>query len=196
MYRVFLDMDGVLVDFIGGAARACKKPNPYLDAQGLIIRPPCMMEWDLAKTWGITDKKFWSQCRGHNFWANLEPTPWSAELVELACDTVGRNNVFIATSHSEDGGCVTGKTAWLETHFPNLVPHAIFTKAKKALATPKSLLIDDLPRNIQSFREAGGFAITFPAGYNNMYWDCANPMFRVSKLMRTTVSMWSDSKGD
>lgn len=63
--RIYLDMDGVLCDFVGAACKLHGRD------------PATVTHWNFFKDWGMTAEEFWRPIHeaGEDFWANLEPYP-------------------------------------------------------------------------------------------------------------------------
>jgi 5'(3')-deoxyribonucleotidase len=139
--NVMFDMDGVLCDFE-------KKFREYHNVEGSLFE--------------IEDSKFWPMVKEiPNFWESLELINGSKLLFSYA---ITRANVEILSAPSRhDNRCAIGKCKWLkdnlgEFDFPiNLVR----AKYKKMFANEETILIDDLEKNVNEFRENGGKAILF-----------------------------------
>jgi 5'(3')-deoxyribonucleotidase len=161
--KCFLDMDGVIADFMGSLCRAHGRLNPYADAKAL----GC---WDTEKLWGITEFEFWRPIVDHSleFWETIEKTPEADELVKLACLEFGTENVAILTAPSKDHGSVPGKRNWIERHYPCFSKRMIFTtaKAKCFVAGPGKFLLDDKDSNVDEFDDHGGVGILVPRPWN------------------------------
>ena len=158
----FLDMDGVLVDFVGGVCKAHNKPFPYNDPQNHNI-------FSLEDVWKISSEEVWKPCDGPTFWEDLEETPEAKNLVKAVTSTFGVENTAILTAPSQSPYCVPGKRKWIKKHFPQLQKNIIFTSAKKFLAAPGRLLIDDRNENVDEFRNGGGSAILMPRLWNRFH---------------------------
>lgn len=79
--HIYIDMDGVLADFCGAAFR-CHGHNYDHDTYP-------RNEWEIAKVLGVTMDEFWKPIddAGIEYWANLEPLSWAADLLKL-CEGV------------------------------------------------------------------------------------------------------------
>jgi hypothetical protein len=100
--HVFLDLDGVLVDFLGGAMKA----------HGETIDKIIPGEWWVHKYLGITEEEFWSKITGHQFWAGLLPL-WDFHLILqiVYVFTAGQDMTWLCSSPARDPGCYSGKAA-------------------------------------------------------------------------------------
>jgi 5'(3')-deoxyribonucleotidase len=165
--KLFLDMDGVLADFVDGACKAHDRPSPYIDqlAYG---------KFEMEKLWAINANEFWSKIDADpDFWINLKKTPEADILVERSIEWFGRESIAILSAPSMDPKCVPGKRRWMQKHYPRLAKNMIFTSAKEFLASNKNVLVDDKSSNVQHFIEAGGIGIQMPRLWNAQ-WHRSN----------------------
>jgi hypothetical protein len=153
----FLDLDGVLVDFVSGA----------LALHGVTL-PRSEVRWNFLTQIGfdgINDPRFWSPM-GHDFWANL---PWTAEgpLVLLAVERLyGADNVALMTSPCDTPGSVEGKLSWVCRELPAYRRRLFVGPAKHLAAGPGKVLVDDHDANVDKFCAAGGSALLVPRPWN------------------------------
>lgn len=157
--HIFLDLDGVLVDFVSSALR-------LFDAEDIEIPEGN----DNIPEWlGISVNEFYKRidAAGSAFWAEMEPYPWTEELIDYVSSIADWS---ILTSPTISPSCAKGKIAWLNKHLTRngYSPRNFFISPQKhLLARPDRLLIDDMERNVKSFSEAGGLTITFPRPWNS-----------------------------
>jgi len=141
--RIYLDMDGVLFDFVKQLEKTTKMSvNDW-------------MKLDRKKRWDpvIADKKFWSD------------GPWLSEGKKLFT-FVKKYNPHILSAyveHAFDPNCIPGKTKWAmkNTGIPRGRINLVMRSQKKTYASPGSILIDDYEKNTKEFNAAGGTGITF-----------------------------------
>lgn len=156
--RIFLDMDGVIVDWYGGAIKLARTDH---DVRAVVHR-------------AFTDGLFCYDGRLDNmienkglaFWAELEPFPWTMTLVEALKREV--NAVVFLSNPSCYSQAYHGKQAWLEKH--GFDPNAlVVTRDKSQLVShdPLSILVDDLQENVLKFEEKGGQAYLWDPRKNN-----------------------------
>lgn len=158
----FLDMDGVLADFVSGIHLAHNRPNIYeTDPQR------SAGVFDIETLWGISTEEFWAPSCVDGFWRNLHKMPEADQIVQLVTSTFGTNNVAILTFPSDDARCVPEKKEWISHYYPDLLPNMLFGSAKKFLAGPSRYLLDDRDKNIESFRSYGGTGILVPRPWNS-----------------------------
>jgi hypothetical protein len=68
---IFLDLDGVLADFVGGARKRHRCDAP-------------VTRWDFFGDWNLTPEQFWMPLADAEFWAGLDKTPECDAVVRLA----------------------------------------------------------------------------------------------------------------
>lgn len=162
--HIFLDMDGVVSDFISASLRL----HARLDA--LDAWPPG--ERDIPKVIGVSKGLFWKviDAQGGDFWASLAPFPWMAELIALVREF---GPLTVLTAPSLSPSCVEGKVRWLYEHFPKengkRFTDFLIGPRKDLLAQLGRVLIDDADANVEAFRAAGGQAILFPQPWNRNF---------------------------
>ena len=157
---ILLDMDGVLCDFVGSAARLFGKNPSYVYANWKGDHDACPAEI------GVSPEKLWEkiEAEGEAFWTGLEPYPWAKEMYEWL---VSKDDVVILTKPNYHPSCVAGKLAWLYSFTDNpRFGNYLIGPRKDACARPSSLLIDDNDANVESFVKAGGRALLFPQPWN------------------------------
>lgn len=135
-YKIYCDMDGVLVDFDKG----------YLDLTGI----------DIKGTFHETTK-FWDPINkaGKKFWSDLE---WTSDGKEL-WDYINKYKPVLLSAPSRLDDSRVGKHEWVERELFGTPLILRTAKHKKDFATDKSILIDDRSANIEGWIEAGGIGI-------------------------------------
>ena len=135
-YKLFCDMDGVLVDFIRG----------YFELTGR----------DITGAYH-TDKTFWEpiDAAGYKFWVDLH---WTSDGKEL-WNYIKKHKPELLSSPSRQNDSRVGKNDWVKREIPGA--HLILRSAskKQEFATPETILIDDRPSNIEQWISAGGIGI-------------------------------------
>lgn len=155
---VFLDMDGVLVDFPHGVASLFGIEKSLVEANGDNVNEAA----------GVSREELWRRIRsaGQGWWESLPPYPWAQRLVS-ACERVG--DVYVATSPPASAiSAASGKLAWLRRHLPKVYSGRRFFVGthKYLLAGPGRVLVDDNMRKCTAFADAGGQAVLFPRPWN------------------------------
>lgn len=164
--RILLDLDGVLVDFLGGACRLHDKT--YV---GHPHDPETQVEqtaWEIEPIFQMTAPALWEPM-GREFWKNLEPLPWAREVVGLLSKKFGEDNICLLTSPIRTDGCIDGKMDWIREHLPQFRRRFLVGPAKQFCASPRHCLVDDRTTNIEGFKAVGGHGFLFPAPWNHRF---------------------------
>ena len=147
--RCFIDLDGVLVDFVNGMCKAHNKPNPYLNVRNY-------GRYDMAKIWGMSKDEFWLPANNIHFWSELEFTKDGLEILAENEDEFGMENICILSTPSRSEASVLGKMIWIKWKLPAYRRRYLLTPMKYLCATPNAILIDDNLNNIKIWEEQGG----------------------------------------
>lgn len=162
---IYLDMDGVLADFCGGAlelfgvdkfyAKDIKCWNGHLN----------VLSERLGRT--VSGNEFWRRINseGSRFWANLEWLPWGIGLLYTCIEFAP---VVLMTTPSLHPSSAAGKIEWINKNMPkDLQRRYALTPCKHHMAHPGAMLIDDNEKNINKFNEHGGKGFLWPRSWNN-----------------------------
>lgn len=154
---IFLDLDGVLANFVKSAMKELNITDYYIPRG---VRP--------IEKWGgvnVSTEQFWKaiDLGGEQFWENLDKYTWSDDLFRF-CQLNG--TTFFLTAPSRNPKCSSGKMKWIKRNYPHMVGKTIMTKHKYLLAAPDRVLIDDTEDQIDSFVQWGGNGILFPQLWN------------------------------
>ena len=138
---IFCDMDGVLVNFLGGIARHLgKKEFEQGDIDKVLLTDAGTSKgWWLALDPLPDQKTLWKYISQYNI------------QILSACPSICKN----------DKAVMEGKKAWVKKHCkpsPSKV-NIVQRKEKKNFAAPNHILIDDHSRNTKDFESAGGIGI-------------------------------------
>lgn len=150
----FIDLDGVLVDFVEGAFERHNITIEYPD-----------IRWNFVKQAGIPESDFWSAL-STGFWAGLKPTREFHGIIGAAECKFGQENIFLCSSPCETPGCIVGKALWVDTYLPMYSRRLILTSRKEVFSGPDRVLIDDADHNIDSWVKSGGIGILVPRPWN------------------------------
>lgn len=140
-YNLYVDMDGVLVDFVKSFAAITndnrfKHPHDYHSEYGDDVF------YDLLKD------------QGAQFWKDMG---WMPDGKQLWSYVKYKNPIILSTPVSGFKPSYDGKEAWIRQHLGNI--KIILSDHKEQYATNDSILIDDMPRNISRWIAAGGKGI-------------------------------------
>ena len=152
MTRVFLDIDGVLADFTGGAHRRLGIPLEYskwpykLGPEG----------WDWHQEIGMTLNELSNIC-DFDFWSNLAWHDDGKKILDVITGLVPLDQITLLTTPMPHVMSASGKVAWVENHMPDFLWHMMICLDKKRILAqvPDAILIDDCQQNIDQWRAAG-----------------------------------------
>jgi 5'(3')-deoxyribonucleotidase len=179
---VFLDMDGVLVDFTMGCHKKLGCPLDYNQWP----YPKGPDGWDWNKNLGMTFRQLSALC-DFDFWVTLDWTVDGHDILRsiIAAFDPDVTDMVLLTSPMPHIMSASGKMAWIELHLPEYSRKTIVCSAPKAvMARPDSLLIDDNQGNCVSWMAAGGRAILVPRCWNNLHEKQTNAVGYVQDQLR------------
>lgn len=170
---IYIDMDGVIADFVSSALAVHNFPKD--------MYKPCG-DYHMENQLGVSQREFWDKIdkAGEDFWVNMEPFSWTEDLIKVVSDL---DEWMILSAPSRNPQCLSGKMRWLHKQFGSKFHDVIFCPAKKKylLADDFSILIDDSDKNCSDWGER--FSILFPQPWNKN-WKVAGKRFEylLSKL--------------
>jgi len=140
-YKIYCDMDGVLVDFIGGIIKELKlRREPYQDE----------IDYFLTTTYGSSVR----------FWSRL---PWMPDGKKLWTLLKQLNTEILSACPSNcemQPSVKKGKIKWCKQNLKISTGINITTRQNKVRFVGKNnILIDDYIKNINEWKRAGGKAI-------------------------------------
>ena len=168
--KCLLDMDGVIVDFVGGACSYFDIDNPYSSGHHGYN--------DIVLRTGLTDEEFWNHL-GANFWANLNPTPEWQDILEIVESRFGIDNVCLLTSPCTNVECMEGKMRWINKHMPQYSRRYLMGPCKEFCANERHWLVDDNDNNIAIFAKYGGNTCLVPRPWNSLHASMTLPYVRM-----------------
>ena len=149
---VFLDMDGVLVDFFNAFAKLANvKHWKQMDPQRL--------------------QDVLNKIVGSDYFAKLPKTNTCDSIVEMVVDFAGSYSILSSPLRGDIANSTKHKRAWV---MDNLSPQPTTTiivrdKSQYALINGvQNILIDDRANNIHKWKEAGGYGIKYQANENDL----------------------------
>jgi hypothetical protein len=154
----FLDMDGVLVDFVAGVLKHYGLPPAT-------VVDTWNFDLELCQKFALSRDAFW-QAFGQDFWEGLDWTADGRHLLTCAEVCFGPENVFLLSSPCRTHGCLEGKNRWVARHLPDYQRRLFLGSAKHAFASASKVLVDDSDDNVARFRAAGGHAVLVPRPWN------------------------------
>ncbi len=184
---IYLDMDGVIVDFVGGALRAFGVNDNRHDEVKTWDGIPGVINGSGVMLPGhtLTDKMFWdgiTAC-GSDFWAKLKRYDLAGQIVD-ACEQTGVRVVLMSTP-TRDPMSAAGKVEWINRVLPRYARHFSLTACKSDHARSNAILIDDSDKNVREFRANGGRAFLWPQPWNDAR-DDGDPI----DTLKAALSAW------
>jgi len=150
---IFLDMDGVLVDFNKAVCDKFHLPYP---PQTYEFFPEIRLQVNNICT--------------ATFWNNLEWMYDGCDILQAVLDKIHLSRIYLLTTPMLNLESASGKMMWIDGNLPEFIKRIIITQApKRLLARPDTLLIDDKDENIDEFIEAGGHGILVPRPWNELH---------------------------
>ena len=149
--RIYVDMDGVLCDFIAQSKKATGK---------IFTQDKAKEYWPIIK-------------RTPRFWSDMPWMPGGKQLWNY----IKQYNPHILSAYTpDDPNCIPGKRTWLRKNVRissnrvNLVRRVEKQKfaMKSDMGRRPAILIDDFPRNIDQFKAAGGMGIVHTSTSNTL----------------------------
>lgn len=203
--KIFLDMDEVLADFVGGAARVFG-----IERAELIAAWPKGERGCVAATSSILIRRGepeitegdWCervQKAGVRFWLDLEPLPYMDAIFDLvrwyrAKRLIDEWYILSAPTNFVDSG--SGKVKWLQRRLGKAFDRIILTNHKHLLANPDCVLIDDYEKHITDFRRAGGKGILFPSHHNSLHELSSQPVEYVKGELEPLLKAFNERGRD
>lgn len=183
--RILLDLDEVLVDFVGSACRVHGVDRDEVNAYRVEWR--C---WDLVKAISslpgreISMSQFWEPIHklGEQFWLELKELPWAREMFDLVTQIIDVD-CFIVTSPSLETSSYSAKVKYMRRMFGPTFDNFVVTSHKYLMAREGVLLIDDRPENVEKFIRYGGDGILFPSHGNKFHEFATNPVPYVKSML-------------
>ncbi len=154
-----IDLDGVLVDFVGSMSRALNLPWKPEECRG---------EYDPGKMFGVPTDLF--SLFGPDFWEAADWMPDGREIWSTVLRLFGEENVYLCSSPTHESSSPMGKLRWIERNLDGKWSRRyIFTPCKAVLARRGVMLVDDCDAIVQSFQAADGRAVLVPRPWNSLW---------------------------
>jgi 5'(3')-deoxyribonucleotidase len=170
--KLFVDLDGVMVDF---CSAACREVGLVHDEKSEEAK-----EYDIPKRANLNPEIFWARIRNKQpcWWYDLAEYRWTKELHKLF---LGFDEYHVCSSPGYMANAAAGKVQWINAR---LGRPFVLCRDKWLLAKPGAVLIDDTPAQVDDFITHGGQAILFPQPWNDA-WDTKfidAPQLRVAHI--------------
>lgn len=164
--KIFVDLDGVLVDFIGGIHRAL---GVNYDINNYPYEPG---KWDILEDIpGIRHLAQADKKCNTEFWRGLNWMYDGKKIWEIIKSKFSPSDIYLLTTPMPNLGSYRGKMLWINREMPEVKKdHVIVTQAEKSLfvqSIGRTILVDDRDKNIIDFSIKGGTGILLPRPWNS-----------------------------
>lgn len=164
MYKIKLDQDGVLADFVGGIFKLMK-------ARKMIKQDATVSQWTQWNAHGVLGVSDFAWRRlfkeisiDSHFWASLDKEP-GMDTIYKAALTIDPKLCILTDAPSIYAE--HGKKLWLKKF---KMDHTLIAeKYKYKYADKNTILIDDKPQNCDDFISHGGIAVMVKQPWNETY---------------------------
>jgi len=173
---VFLDVDGVMVNFVKGVCNAFGKRYTCSN-RGWPTDYAFWNEWP-----DITFKIVNAACNT-KWWSQLEWVEDGHDILRAVTEKFNPEQIYLVTQPMPNVESATGKWLWVKHNLPEYYSRMITTPTgvpKSLLARSDALLIDDKDENIDEFIAAGGRGLLVPRPWNRAHF-CADRTVQVVK---------------
>jgi hypothetical protein len=171
--QIFLDLDGVIRDFVAGAIKHFELKATYED----VIHYNWLYE-RVKKVYGLSKIGFWESL-DRDFWLSLPLTDYALEMLALMLPY--KPTILTAPTLNSAGPT----QAWIRKNLPDYFhdKRYLIGPAKASCAHKGALLIDDKGGNISSFIAAGGYGLLFPRPWNQLH-GILEPVEHIALMLR------------
>ncbi len=145
-YKIFCDMDGVLVNFKDGYEELTGITTKEADSKGP------------AYFWKPVDTA------GENFWAQLD---WMSDGKQL-WSFIKKYSPELLSSPSRSKSSAIGKHKWVNKHISGVKLNLSPRGQKQNFAKPNHILIDDMKKTIDEWNAKGGIGILHTSATNTI----------------------------
>lgn len=159
--RLFLDLDGVITDFVTAACSLHGFKNPYTG----LARGKHLGNDNLCGILNMQPDDFYGRM-DYEFWRHLPSGDDAGLILRKLTSYFLVEQVCVLTSPIHTRGCLDGKRDWINDHLPDFRGQYLIGGAKHFCASPNALLIDDMDKNVDKWRRHGGVAILIPRPWN------------------------------
>lgn len=189
--EVFIDYDGVMVDFPQGVMDLFNVSPEVMTADDLT-------DWNFSKQIGITEKDMWAAIDrlGERFWSDLvHPYSWAINIMVELHNEFGVDPV-IATSPSQSPSSAGGKADSISKLLGGGFRNWAITPRKELFAREGRVLIDDREKNIEKFEAHGGIGILFPRPWNKAGEFLPLDQFQIVQYVINLIKIRAGGKSD
>ncbi len=170
--KVFLDLDGVLVDWSSGLCKLLKIDRYAPEAQAILRSSSAIQGWKFGSLQDVDNAV---NKAGYNFWMNLELLPWAYKLIALVEEHA---DLYFLTSPSNFPAAAHAKVDYINQRFGR--KKYIITEHKYVCSRENCVLIDDMQKNIDEWSQGDGLVF---------HWPCQWSLKEDPKLLECTLNL-------
>jgi hypothetical protein len=163
--HIFIDLDGVVCDFVTGLFDKLGVMCPYMDAKN-------HGSFDATGLVGI-DWDDIVHSLDYDFWVNLPLTHDAYAIMAITKDLAamtGASRSFL-THPVSTRGCMDAKRDWVDRHFRGMSVTLVPDGDKSHWGRDGFWLFDDKDSNVKDFRRGGGHGILLPRPWNSRHLE-------------------------
>lgn len=181
-FQIFLDMDGVLVNFI-----KYYLDHPKYNKEKVTYEtwPPGV--WNFEEVLSITKKEFFKSMDDADLWEGLSRTEEYDDILFLLKPFFKLGNICLLTTSGNMANACKGKVNWINRNFSKI--DFLITNGNKGVCAgnKKHILIDDSEKNIKEFILKGGSGVLVPRPTNSLYKEKNNVVFTIKKNLEKVI---------
>ena len=172
--KIFLDLDGVLADFLTIAElHYDEEATPGVHG----FHHQLGLEWPA----------FMNGLESHQFWLNLPELPFAEEIVQMVLGRIDETDLYFLSAPGFVANCAHQKLAWVKSFLCeisiDIKTQLICTSYKDLFARNDRLLIDDNEENCARWEMEGGQAFLYPQRTNSLHCYTNNPIPLLSQAL-------------
>lgn len=164
---IYVDMDGVICNFIQSAIEAHEGVSPVGD-----LSPSEIYRWDFFEEYGLTWAEFFAPINEwKDFWRYIPAYDTAHDFLDrlrqMTADSGLNCEIVFCSAPIDTEDCYSGKLTWLKTN--NLMQPGetlMLVKDKTKLIRPDAILIDDRQSTVDAWRTQGAMGVLYPRQWN------------------------------
>lgn len=158
--KIFLDMDGVIVDLVSGLLSQYNKDHH--DS----VKPQDIKAFGIHNYVKIKHAIYNYFKLPGMFGKNLEPFENAVQVIKMIVDEYPQTYI-LTTPHDSSETCERDKKEWVREHLPFFsTKNMIFSHHKHLLAKPGDVILEDKPANLKKWKENNGISVCYNQPWN------------------------------
>ena len=163
--EIYLDVDGVIVDFLGGLHETFGLP--YSCDEGYQYERG---KWDMLGDMPVSFAAINAVCT-EQFWENLNWMVDGRDILRLILQVFPCTPIKLLTTPMPNSGSWSGKYRWVAKNLPLYASGLVVTHVPKHEFVNRKnlLLIDDRDTTVDNVKRVGGSAVLVPRMWNYLH---------------------------